>query len=158
MSKLKPLILMSLFITAPSIKAGELRLSPFETDGCTLFIDGTNSRPGLWRHCCIEHDLRYWYGGSIEERDGADLQIRSCVEKAAGINWARVIYAGIRTGHYSPIKNKYQWSWGWQTKRENKTLSLEESNYVLKELRSLSVESVNIEDFIKNYFPSQKAL
>ena len=102
-----PFLILSLF-TALGLKAEDNKLKAFETDGCTMFVDGTNSRPELWKTCCIEHDLRYWYGGSLSDMDEADNQIKICVEKVAGNAWAQVIYTGISAGHHSPIKNKYQ--------------------------------------------------
>lgn len=141
-----------------SINASELKLKPFETDGCTMFVDGTKSEPKLWRHCCVEHDLRYWFGGSTTDMDETDLRLRSCVEKAAGDYWAAVIYRGVRAGHYSPIKNKYFWSWAWSVKRENVKLTTDESTYVIAQLRNLNLDEVNIEDFIKTNFPNQTAL
>nr|BDT27679.1 FAD-binding oxidoreductase [Bacteriovorax sp. HI3] len=152
MKSLKLLSLLSLVIMAPSLKA-ELKLKPFETDGCTMFADGTYSKPGLWKHCCTEHDLRYWFGGSENDMDQADLRLRSCVEKAAGPKWGYVIYTGVRAGHHSPIKNKYQWNWGWEVAREKKPLTPAEVGYVITELRSMSVEDVNIDNFIKVNFP-----
>lgn len=137
---------------APSLKA-ELRLKPFETDGCTMFADGTYSKPALWKHCCTEHDLRYWFGGSESDMDATDIRLRSCVEKAAGPKWAKVIYTGVRAGHHSPVKNKYQWNWGWSTPREKKPLTPAEVGYVITELKELNLEDVNIDDFIKANFP-----
>ena len=85
--------------------------------------------------------------------DQADLRLRSCVEKAAGPKWGYVIYTGVRAGHHSPIKNKYQWNWGWEVAREKKPLTPAEVGYVITELRSMSVEDVNIDNFIKVNFP-----
>lgn len=152
MNTLKYTILLLLLIIAPSLRA-EIKLKPFETDGCTMFMDGTYSQPGLWKHCCSEHDLRYWFGGSQADMDASDLRLRSCVQKVAGDNWAFVIYSGIRAGHHSPIKNKYQWNWGWTLSREKRPLTPAEIDYVKTELKSLSVENVNIDDFIKTNFP-----
>ncbi len=157
MKSLKLLSLLCLVFMAPSLKA-ELKLKPFETDGCTMFADGTYAKPGLWKHCCTEHDLRYWFGGSVTDMDESDLRLRACVKSVAGENWAYVIYSGVRAGHHSPIKNKYQWSWGWVSTREKKPLTSAEVNYVITELRSMTVEDVNIENFIKANFPIRKAL
>ncbi len=99
------------------------QLKPFVTDFCTLFIDGPPTEPNLWKHCCIEHDLHYWYGGTLKDQADADLKLKTCVEKSAGSFWANLIYSGVRAGHYSPIKNKYKWGWGWDQVRENKEIS-----------------------------------
>ena len=154
MKNLKIISTLFILILAPGLKAAELKLAPFVTDGCTMFMDGTTSEPGLWKACCVEHDLRYWFGGSDSEMDTTDLRLRSCVEKVAGPTWAKLIYNGVRAGHYSPIKNKYYWGWAWSVKRDKVTLNPEETTYVLSELRQLTTDEVNVEEFIKFYFPN----
>lgn len=131
----------------------EIRLKPFVTDGCTLFLDGPPDTPNLWKKCCVEHDLRYWFGGTIEDRKKADLHLRSCVEKLSTKKWAMIIYHGVRAGHYSPVKNKHHWGWGWNLKRKNISLSQDENRYILNELQNLNLEGVDLYDFIKTYFP-----
>jgi hypothetical protein len=128
------------------------QLKPFVTDNCTMFVDGTISKPTLWRHCCIEHDIRYWYGGSTINQDKADLDLKSCVKDVAGSYWATLIYTGVRAGHMSPVKSPYVWSWGWETKRDNKVLSTTENSYVQEELRRLPFDPLMIERFIQNNF------
>ena len=128
-------------------------LKPFYTDGCTLFVDGPIDRPNLWRHCCVAHDLRYWFGGSNHDLDKTDLKLKSCVEKVAGPVWAEVIYQGVRLGHKSPIKNKTHWSWGWMIERENKGLNPIESLYVIEELKRLPMDREFIDSFILHNFP-----
>ena len=129
-------------------------LKTFETDGCTMFLDGTNDNPELWKHCCTYHDLRYWYGGSLKDQDQSDLKLKQCVGKVAGKKWANLIYTGVRAGHYSPIKNKYAWAWGWTPKRKKEPLSLTELIYVKQELIKLKEtnQELSIDEFIKNEF------
>jgi hypothetical protein len=156
MKNLKTLSLLLFLALSPILKA-ELKLKPFETDGCTMFVEGTKEKPNLWKHCCVEHDLRYWFGGSESDMDTADLRLKSCVQKVAGDNWAALIYNGVRVGHYSPIKNKYYWSWAWSVKREKVALNSEETQYVVKLLRNLSLKEISVEEFIKTNFPSRIA-
>ena len=134
-------------------KESALSLKPFFTDGCTLFIDGPSDQPKLWRHCCVEHDLRYWFGGSLDDRNATDLRLKSCVEKAAGANWAKIIYYGVKTGQLSPIKNKTHWNWGWMKKREYGPLSSDEVSAVKLELSHMTVPEVDMPDFLKINFP-----
>lgn len=151
---------MTLLSTTAGIAAEakvEAKLSPFETDGCTLFVDGPGSKPELWRHCCVLHDLRYWFGGTQEDMDKTDLKLKECVQNVGGTTWANLIYNGVRAGHYSPVKNKYQWGWAWTPKRGKTPLTLEESTLVLAELKLLSLPEVKMEEFIKFYFPNQTA-
>ncbi|MBY0415976.1 MAG: hypothetical protein K2Q18_17525 [Bdellovibrionales bacterium] len=152
--KISFLFLMTIFAFGPvNLKATEMKLKSFETDGCTMFADGTNTSPTLWKHCCTEHDLRYWFGGSTPDLDATDLRLKACVLKVAGENWAMLIYNGVRAGHYSPIKNKFQWNWGWSVKREKTPLTEAEIDYVKIELRKLKVAGINIDDFINVNFP-----
>jgi hypothetical protein len=153
---IRTIIALSLLASFASVSADESKLRAFKTDGCTLFVDGTSSKPDLWKHCCISHDLRYWFGGTEEEMDEADTRLKLCVEKAAGPRWAILIYNGVRAGHYSPIKNKYQWAWAWSPKRSFQKLSAKEIEYVIAELKGMQVPEVNMESFLKENFPLSK--
>lgn len=162
MKNIKLLTTLFLFTLSPIVSAEfstseekevVVGLKPFFTDGCTLFVDGPQNRPKLWRHCCVEHDLRYWFGGSVEDRDATDLRLKACVEKVAGANWASIIYYGVKTGHVSPIKNKTQWNWGWIDKREFGPLSSEEVRTVKLALSYMKVPEVDMLDFLKVNFP-----
>lgn len=143
------LFIFSLALTSHGAKA---QLHEFVTDNCTMFIDGPPSSPNLWKDCCVIHDLRYWFGGSADDLDRADLRLKSCVEKKAGSVWAEIIYRGVRTGHYSPIKNKYRWNWGWINPRTKIPLSLEEAELTKSELRKLPYSRDFIESFISANF------
>jgi len=134
-------------------KESAVALKPFFTDGCTLFLEGPKDRPNLWRHCCIEHDLRYWFGGTKDNRDATDLRLKSCIDKVAGSNWARVIYYGVKTGHLSPIKNKTQWNWGWKEKRDYGPLTSDEVSAVKRQLSHMTVPEVDMAEFLKINFP-----
>ena len=130
-------------------------LKPFFTDGCTLFVDGPPHEPGLWRDCCVLHDMRYWYGGSEKNMDQADLNLKSCVNTVAGSKWAELIYLGVRTGHHSPIRNKTHWSWGWEKPRIKTELSKVELEYVKNEIYHLPLDQKLIDQFIKEYFTNE---
>ena len=141
----------TIFTFASLTYANELK--PFVTDYCTMFVDGTSSRPTLWRDCCVEHDIRYWFGGTNANKDKADTELKACVKKVAGITWANLIYVGVRAGHFSPIKGKYKWSWGWENKRNNnEEITDQEKSYIKEELRRLPYSSEMIEQFIQKNF------
>lgn len=159
MKNLKLLTTLFLFTLAPIVgaesdtKESSHLLKPFFTDGCTLFIEGPKDKPNLWKHCCVEHDLRYWFGGSKEDMNATDLRLKACVDKVAGANWANMIYYGVKTGHLSPIKNKTQWNWGWKEKREYGPLSSDEVSAVKLELSQMTVPEVDMDEFLKVNFP-----
>jgi hypothetical protein len=132
-------------------------LKTFETDGCTMFVDGTASRHNLWRHCCVEHDMRYWFGGDQKDMDKTDLRLKTCVKEVAGATWAELIYIGVRTGHKSPVKNKTHWGWGWTTLRANTPLDPSEDDYIIQEVRRLPFDSDLLEKFIDRNFNNHNA-
>jgi hypothetical protein len=146
------LIIFSLVFVC-SLKAQETTrtLKDFETDGCTMFIDGPPSNPTLWRHCCFEHDLRYWFGGTTEDREFATMELHSCVEKVAGSFWADLMYEGIEAGGLSPFKHKYRWGWAWTPERDQSELTPSEVDYVIKRLNDVELDPTYREEFIKKY-------
>jgi hypothetical protein len=87
---------------------------PFVTDGCTDWVNGTKTQPNLWLHCCVEHDLHFWAGGTKEMRDTADLRLRDCVSETGAKTEAIIMYWGVRLGSISPIKySSMAWGNAW---------------------------------------------
>jgi hypothetical protein len=89
------------------------QLTPFATDGCSLWLDGTYAQPNLWRHCCVAHDLAYWLGGTQAQRKAADQAIEVCVAKAQGPGMADYIYTNVRWGGSPYWMTSYRWGFGW---------------------------------------------
>jgi len=88
-------------------------LSPFTTDGCSMWMDGTPAQPNLWRHCCVAHDKAYWLGGTEAQRQLADEAIKACVEDAQGKSMADYMYTHIRWGGSPYWFSLYRWGYGW---------------------------------------------
>ncbi|MBC7387174.1 MAG: hypothetical protein H7301_13565 [Cryobacterium sp.] len=87
---------------------------PFITDGCTSFPNGTLRSPELWLHCCVEHDLFLWAGGTRKMRNRADIQLRDCVRETGALREADVMYLGVRMGCYFPVKIPHMsWANAW---------------------------------------------
>jgi len=127
-------------------------LSAYETDGCTGFPDGTFSKPKLWRSCCHDHDLRYWFGGTESEEYQADLNLKKCVTVKGGSIFGNIMYYGVRTGHMSPIKHRYKWGWGWgQTKKDFSILTMQQIDIVNKELNKLNLDQEYLKKFRREY-------
>lgn len=116
-----------------------------------MFIDGPSSNPNLWSHCCFEHDLRYWFGGTKADKNFSDVALRECVKDVAGSFWANIIYSGVRAGGLSPVKFKYVWSWGWTPKREKEPLTSNEADHVIERIYALDLSPEFREMFIKKY-------
>ena len=58
-------------------------IAPFTTDGCSEFPDGTPAHKNLWLKCCVAHDIKYWAGGSYNDRLNADLELRYVCSRLA---------------------------------------------------------------------------
>ena len=68
-----------LLATACSTEEG---ISPFSSDGCSLFPNSSLISEDDWCECCFQHDLSYWRGGSEQERLVADQRLKQCVFEA----------------------------------------------------------------------------
>lgn len=137
-----------LVLVAVNAKA---ELKSFETDYCTYFPEGTIFRPGVWKECCFNHDLRYWFGGSKKDMKKADLKLKSCVSRKAGSFYGNMMYYGVRAGHLSPIKNKRKWSWGWKKKRSFAPLSEPEIRIINQNLDQLDLDPQFLKEFRAYY-------
>jgi len=135
-----------------SVSIGASELKNFETDYCTLFIEGPPNKPQAWADCCVIHDLKYWYGGEELRQDLADKHLYECVLNKADSFWANLIYHGVRMGHNSPIKHKYQWGWGWTKRLDKKPLTDPEIKYIREELLKTNQDKSLILKTIKESF------
>jgi hypothetical protein len=119
--------------------SGDSTLQDFKTDYCTMFPNGTLFNSILWKHCCYRHDLKYWAGGTEDEQKVADNELNKCVVKASNSFYAFIIYQGVRIGHYSPIKHKSKWGWGWIPARGFMENSKKDEKLVSRELKRLKL-------------------
>ncbi|QMU62687.1 MAG: hypothetical protein GKR92_02150 [Gammaproteobacteria bacterium] len=89
-------------------------LSPFTSDGCSLFPDSSAITKKDWCECCFQHDLAYWQGGTEPQREHADIELKQCVlEKTEDEVLAKVMYDGVRLGGSPYFYNWYRWGYGW---------------------------------------------
>lgn len=150
---------MKIFLIALSLLSlscwgnNSVSVKPFTTDFCTSYPEGTRSRPDVWKHCCIEHDLYFWAGGSLEERKAADLNLKSCVEKTGEIEQARLIYLAVTIGGSSPIRFKTrQWGNAWSDRPRYLSLTEEETTEILQ---TLETSDTHISSELKQSFKEQ---
>ena len=102
-------------------------LSPFTTDGCSLFPDRSPFGKVDWCHCCVAHDLMYWRGGTEEARLNADRELETCVQKAsASAALAHVMFAGVRVAGSPYLPTWFRWGYGWPFGRPYGPLTPEE--------------------------------
>lgn len=116
-------ILLTLFMNTKAFAANDALVS-FQTDFCTGIPEGTPSDREAWKNCCLLHDMLFWAGGDRDDRDAADLTLKTCVEESGYPHIARVIYHAVRLGSYSPIKfeNK-KWNFGWPERPTHQKLT-----------------------------------
>lgn len=106
----------------------ETELQPFVTDYCTAYAEGTSSNPNQWKHCCVEHDLYFWAGGSMQDRKLADINLRDCVAETGAIVQSQLIYAAVTIGGQSPIRFKTkQWGHAWPGRVRYQSLTEKET-------------------------------
>ncbi len=105
-------------------------LAPFVSDGCSQFADGSDENPTQWQHCCVEHDLKYWAGGTWNERLMADEELRDCVADSGSENLAQLMFLGVRLGGGPYLPTPYRWGYGWPSTFGYRELKLEELDQV----------------------------
>ena len=127
--------LLHSFLWIAGCSEKNMELADFESDGCSLFLDGNFEDPELWKECCRLHDLAYWRGGTKEEREQADIALRKCVEKKTGnAELAEIMYHAVRTGGEPYFPTWYRWGYGWPIGRGYKKLSPAELKMVDEKL------------------------
>jgi len=109
-------------------------LSPFTSDGCSAFPDGTPAQNTLWLSCCRAHDYSYWQGGNYQQRVDADEALRNCVAETGQPAIAKLMLAGVRVGGTPFLPTTFRWGYGWAYPRGYKALTEEE----LKQIKQLS--------------------
>lgn len=138
---MKIIILILAFISLPCLGSDAQNLKPFVTDFCTSYREGTSQKPDLWKHCCVEHDLYFWAGGSLEDRKATDLRLKSCVESTGAIFQAKLIYLGVTLGGVSPIKFKSkQWGNAWENRQRHISLNEIETSQLIQYLEENEFE------------------
>lgn len=112
-------------------------LKAFASDGCSLFPDGTIHDRAKWCDCCLSHDLAYWQGGTEEEREKADRELKSCVlNRTNDKALAETMFLGVRAGGHPAFPAWYRWGYGWSYGRGYKPLSVLEKQRAGQQLDS----------------------
>lgn len=118
-------------------------LTPFSSDGCSLFPDASLISNHDWCECCLEHDMAYWQGGTISQRQQADIKLKHCVlDRSDDPVLANVMYEGVRFGGSPYFYNWYRWGYGWPYERKYQVLTKKEQTQVTQYLNDY-LESEN---------------
>jgi hypothetical protein len=112
---------------------GNKTINAFTTDGCSDFPDGTPSHKNLWHQCCTAHDLKYWAGGTFDERLQADLDLRACVNSVGEPAVAQLMLAGVRVGGSPWWPTSFRWGYGWPYTHGYSALTQEELEQIKKQ-------------------------
>jgi hypothetical protein len=115
-------------------------IKPFNTDGCSVFPDGTGEHKALWQECCTAHDLAYWQGGSYQQRLQADRQLQQCVTKVGQKDIARLMLAGVRVGGTPVLPTSFRWGYGWPYPRGYREPDHSERQQIEAQLLRLPIE------------------
>ncbi len=100
--------------SAPRNTAQEPRLRSFSTDYCSAYREGPRDNPNQWSQCCVIHDVRYWRGGTWEERIAADHELEKCVADTGAEKESRRMFLGVRIGGGALWATSYHWGYGWK--------------------------------------------
>lgn len=139
------------FLFLFSLKVQAFALMDFHTDYCTMYKEGPTNSPEAWKECCLEHDMYYWAGGTIQNRNQADLRLKDCVEDLGYPEEAQIIYAGVKLGHLSPIKSKFPWNNGWLGKHQYLSLNPYERQQVEIKIRKTSFPEEVVNLFLERF-------
>lgn len=128
-----------LLFNAMTVMADDL--TPFTTDGCSAFPDGTFMQNELWLSCCIVHDFAYWQGGTYDERLIADQALEQCVAKVGEPQIAALMLAGVRVGGSPYFPTTFRWGYGWPFPRLYNPLTEDEQlkiNFKLQAMQEIN--------------------
>ena len=135
-----------LLLVVMSVASIAQELKPFESDGCSIFPDGTLSQNKLWLNCCIAHDKAYWIGGTDKERLQADQELNACVAGIGEPEIAKVMLAGVRVGGSPYLPTPFRWGYGWRDSRGYKPLDdTEKALIAAEEARAVQASTHAIE-------------
>jgi len=109
-----------------------IQLAPFTSDGCSFYPDGTYADTNQWKHCCFDHDVAYWRGGTAEERLEADEALKQCVIETGAVDTAYLMFSGVRVGGSPDMPTEFRWGYGWPFFRDYGPLNADELEQVHK--------------------------
>jgi hypothetical protein len=77
--------------------------------------------------------LKYWAGGSYQERLAADLELHECVKSLGEPAIAEIMLAGVRVGGSPWWPSAFRWGYGWPYPKGYGTLTSEEKEQVRRQ-------------------------
>lgn len=94
---------------------------PFTTDGCSggmswLWKKVFKEDPP-WERRCIEHDEKYWLGGSRRDRALADGELAVHVSAMGYPTLSILMWIAVRIGGHPLLPFPWRWGYGWKYPR-----------------------------------------
>ncbi|MBK9293615.1 MAG: FAD-binding oxidoreductase [Oligoflexia bacterium] len=121
---------MLIFLQSSAFKP---QLCPFTSDGCSASPNGIPKlQEQAWVDCCVEHDKKYWVGGTKEERLSADKALGLCIFKKGYPKIAELYFKSVRMGGVPYLPTTYRWGYGWNCLRPYGPLTDKEKIEILK--------------------------
>lgn len=108
------------------------QINPFQSDGCSVWPEGSKKNKTSWLRCCLVHDIAYWRGGTKEEKETADAALQSCVERHDSNFIAELMKFGVSIGGTPKYKTSFRWGFGWNYNRGFLPLNSRERSYIEK--------------------------
>lgn len=145
MKKIIPLILLAFSFSACATSAVQTTepISDFKSDGCSSYPDKSLTGTGSWLHCCMAHDIAYWMGGTEEQREDADLELKACVSEATNPIRGRIMYSGVRVGGLPKTHLPWRWAYGYESQRGYQKITSSEYQMIMKKYDSIKIEINN---------------
>jgi len=115
-------------------------LRPFSSDGCSSSPNGMNltateknENPddnNSWLECCYAHDIQYWTGGTLQDKQKADNRLSECISKKGFPKIAELYRTSVDQFGGPNSTKTYRWGYGWNYQRSFGPLNPKEKEKV----------------------------
>lgn len=112
-------------------------IRPFTTDGCSMSPNGPRTKPNAFLECCVNHDLAYWQGGTLEQKNEADLALKACITEHSNPKISEIYYGAVSIGGGPQFKTPFRWGYGWPNRRTYDALNHTEKKSVEQETKKI---------------------
>lgn len=119
----RAIVIISLFSFAYACRTSQNTLRPFTSDLCSAYPEGVKDHPNAWCECCVEHDLKYWMGGTRKEKKQADNDLARCVANSGYKKRGKIMFLGVQMLGGAHLPFSWRWGYGWLFHRGYKPLS-----------------------------------
>lgn len=107
-------------------------LRPFVSDGCSVAPDGFpgDDQKKLWTDCCVKHDAAYWVGGTKQEKEYADNELKQCISEKNYPDLGKIFKLFVKEFGGPASSQNYRWGYGWNKKKSYKNLNAAEEKQI----------------------------